>query len=176
MKVQGKTLQGDYQKSILLPRPDGTVWSFTIRPLRLGFQQWLHERGVVTPAAPLKMVRDSKGRPLRDADGLVLMQRDETEGRYLLEQEKHHQRVAALIVWEGLKADAEIEFETPVPDLEQNWNEFADQLLEELEEAGLTAGDLIWICEQIAAMSNLLGDQLRTQQQHFFPEVTENLS
>lgn len=174
MRMQGKRLAEDYRRQVMLPRPDGSVWALTIQPLRLGFQQWLKERGILTPAVPRKLVRDSSGKPLRDAEGLVLTQRDEAHPDYEVAVEQYHQRMAALMIWEGLKADDNIQFETPLPEEQEvHWSGFADAVLQELDQAGFTAGDLVWLCEQIALMSHLVKDHLQTEQQNFFSANAE---
>ncbi|WP_013627464.1 hypothetical protein [Rubinisphaera brasiliensis] len=169
MRRQGETIQQDYRQTVLLPRPDGSVWSLTLRPLRLGFPQWLKERGLQPPTAPVTLLRDSQGRPLRDSDGQALTQRNEQSADYLLAVERYHQRLATMMVWEALQADDTVEFDTPRPDDAGDWLAFADAILNELIQAGFAAGDLIWLCEQVAVLSNLAGDQLRQARSAFFP-------
>lgn len=174
MRIGGKKIQEVYSRRVRLPRPDGGSWDLMVQPLRLGFLQTLHERGIVVPTAPTKVARDSSGKPLRDAEGFAVLQRDESNLQYLEAVEKYHQRVATLVLWEGLQGDEQVEFETSVPDRVDGWDLFADQLHAELEQSGWTAGDLIWICERIAEMSNLTGEHFRESQRDFFSQAEAN--
>ncbi len=171
MRIGGKKVQEKYLRRVRLPRPDGSFWELEVSPLRLGFLQTLHERGIVVPSAPTKVARDSSGKPLRDAEGFAVLQRSESDSQYLEAVEKYHQRVATLVLWEGLQADKQVEFETPVPEGDDDWALFADQLHTELEHSGWTAGDLIWVCERVAEMSNLTGEHFRESQQDFFSQA-----
>lgn len=168
MRLAGRELREEYRRTLLLPRPDGTSWALTVRPLRLGFAQWLRERGVQPPCVPKKCLRDSQGRLMRDAEGLVLTQRDENDAAYLVEVDRYHQRLAALMVWEALRENGEVEFASEVPEGTAGWLEFADALLAELAGAGFTAGDLLWVCEEVALLSNLAGPHAEGSQRHFF--------
>lgn len=172
MRLGGRELREEYRRTVLLPRPDGSTWALTIRPLRLGFSQWLRERGIVPPTAPVKPMRDSQGRLMRDAEGLVLMQRDEADAAHALALDGYHQRLATLLVWEALRDDATLEFASQPPEAGGDWRDFADALTSELAEAGFTAGDILWLCEEIAALSNLAGSHAEGGQGRFFGGVT----
>ncbi len=175
MRMAGKKIRDRYSRRVQLPRPDGSFWEFALSPLRLGFHRTLHERGIVAPPVPTKISRDSSGKPLRDAEGLAIIQPDENDSQYLEAVEVYHQRVALIVLWEGLQADDRIEFETPAPEGNQGWDLFADQLHTELEQAGWTAGDLIWMCERIAEISNMSGEHFRESQRDFFsPAETDS--
>jgi hypothetical protein len=115
MKLQGQTPAATYTKTIALRRPDGSEWSLTIAPLPLGFHRRLHERGIVPPAPPRRVARDSNGQPLKDRSGLAVMMQDENAPGYLAELTRYQQELAALMVCEGLRHDPEIEFESQPP-------------------------------------------------------------
>ncbi|MEZ6056543.1 MAG: hypothetical protein R3C01_07550 [Planctomycetaceae bacterium] len=156
-----------YTRVVSLPRPDGSVWTFTLRPLPLGFHRRMREMGVVPPVPPTKIARDSTGKPLRDDAGLAVMQVDAHDAQYLGAIELYHQRIATLAFAEALKADTHASFETPSPAVGECWNTYADALYIELENAGFTAGDLISLCDEVAKLSNLLGDHLQRSQSSF---------
>ncbi len=143
-----------------------------MRPLPLGFHRRLSERGVVPPGVPQKVLRDSDGKIQRDAQGRVLMADDPQNADYLVQREHYHQRVAALAISESLLGDENITWETQRPQEDsssaQAWLKYADDVLVELEQAGLTDGDLAFLCEAIAQLSHLLGDHLRRAQMDFF--------
>ncbi|MCG6154895.1 hypothetical protein [Rubinisphaera margarita] len=168
MKYCGKVVSGDYSRVVAMGRPDGSSWEVCVRPLRLSFHRVLRERGVMMPQPPTRVSRDSQGRVIRDADGVAVLQRDESDAGYLAAVEKYHQRVATLIVWESLREDSRFEFEVKEPAEGGDWGAFADALYVELEEAGWTAGDVIWFCEQVAELSQLSAGHVREARADFF--------
>jgi hypothetical protein len=168
MKYDGVTLKQNWSREVILPRPDGTAWTFRLIPLSLGFPQLLRERGIITPAAPLKLSRHDGGRLQRDAQGKVCAERDEQHAGYLLEMERYHHRVALMAIWEALREDTHWEFEAPAPAGLEGWIDFLNQLSNELDSAGFSLGDIIWLCDQINQLSRLSGTHLQEAQQRFF--------
>jgi len=166
MKIQGQTPAATYTKTIALPRPDGSEWILSITPLPLGFHRRLHERGIVSPAPPRRVARDSNGQPLKDRSGLAVMMQDDHDAGYQAEVVRHQQELAALMVFEGLRHDPGIEFETQPPS-EGTWQPFAAALCDEFEAAGWSLGDLTIVCEEICRLSNLLDDHLQEAEQVF---------
>src|SRR5690606_28098526 len=75
MKIPQKNA-GPFTRVIALPRPNGSEWAFTIRPLPLGFHRRLREQGLIVPTPPVKVARDSAGRPLRDESNLAVTSSD----------------------------------------------------------------------------------------------------
>ena len=138
-----------------------------MQPLRLGFARSLRERGIAPPEAPVRVARDSSGRPLRDERGQVVSITAESDAAYLRELELYHQRVAVLAVAESLEADSEVTFEAPRPAGDSGWIEYADALYGEMEQAGFTAGDLVHLCGYACRLSNLAGDHLREASRGF---------
>ena len=98
-----------------LPRADGSSLVLTLQPLPLGFHGRLRDNGIVPPTPPVRVARDSTGKPIRDGNGLALMRADEQDPRYRQELELYHQRVAVLVLVESLQADPDVEIETPAP-------------------------------------------------------------
>ncbi|QDT67063.1 hypothetical protein [Calycomorphotria hydatis] len=168
MKINGQPLPATFQTNFALPRPDGTRLVLTLTPLPLGFHNRLRSRGILAPSAPVRVARDSNGKPLRDEAGLAIMLVDDQDSAYRQEIELYHQRIATLIVSESLQHDQKIEFETPTP-VDDDWKRYADKLFRELERSGFSAGDLILLCEEISRMSNLTGDHLRETCPDFSP-------
>lgn len=164
MQLRGQNRVTSLTQTVTLPRPGGNDWTFTLQPLPLGFHRRLRSRGVSPPAPPVRLVRDSSGRPLRDEAGQAVTTIDTTDRQYLAELELYHQRVAVLAVAEALRADPQVSFDVPPPtgDSSDAWTQYADALHTELEAAGFTAGDLILLCQAVCRMSNLLTDHLRT--------------
>ena len=152
-----------------LPRPAGPPLILQLQPLPLGFHEQLHTRGLTPPVPPSRVARDSTGRPLRDDSGNALLLTDNTNSAFLQARELYHQRVAVLVVYESLRADDSITFDTPPPpEHSTDWPAFADSLYRELQQAAFTAGDLILICQEVCRLSNLLEDHLRQAHASFF--------
>jgi|GEM_PF-2202513 len=170
MKLSGESFCAVGLSEFTLQRGNGASLVLRLRPLPLSFQQRLRRRGIISPLPPLRIARDSNGKPLRDQAGSAMTFRDLQAGDYLEALDTYHQAVAALSVFEALQADPEIAFESPVPNEQDGpdaWLRFASQLLEEMEQAGFTAGDLVQLCREICRLSNLIDDDLRRAQSSF---------
>ncbi len=160
MKLNGEICRERFCRRVALPRADGSVLALTVSPLRLGFHRELHLRGIVAPRRPTRVARDSTGKPLRDAEGLAVLQPDEENGEYLAELDQYNQRVAALVLVEGLRDDESLEFETPPPE-NGDWRAYADAIAAEIEAAGWSMGDVSAVCDEVFRASNLLDDDVR---------------
>lgn len=167
MQLRGVNPTASLTRTFTLPRPDGSEWVFQLRPLPLGFQRRLRERGLTPPAPPIRIARDSQGRPLRDEQGLAVTQSDLTAPEYLAQLELYHQRIAVLAVVESLEADPQVSFEAVAPAGHTGWPAYADALHQELEAAGFTAGDLLLLCQEVCRLSNLLGEHLQQVRANF---------
>ncbi len=167
MKIQGQTVQKKYHKTIMLNRPDGENLELTISPLPLGFHTRLREQGIIPPAPPTRIARDSSGRPVRDSQGMAVVVSEENDQEFQIEFEKYHQRVAVIAAAEALEGDPNIEFESKKPGSKESWVEYADELYQEFEEAGFSAGDLISLCQEICRLSNLLDDHIQENGSNF---------
>ncbi len=170
MKINGQTLQRDYSRQVELPRPDGSSVMLRLQPLPLGFHRQVKKQGILAPLPPARIARDSSGRPLRDERGVAIMLEDEHDKTFLEEWELYHQRLAVLIVAKALEVDPTVEFETVHPNQLDDWTEYADELYAELEAAGFSAGDLIYLCEEVCRMSNLAGEHLSQATTDFIPQ------
>ncbi len=170
MKFAGKPLEFTYTSPFTLQRGSAAPLTFILQPLSLGFHQRLRLHGILPPTAPLKVSRDSTGKPLRDAHGVAVTHTDNRDATYLTNLDRYHQRVAVLTVAESLQADPNVRFETPVPlDAADTtaWEQYADSLFQELEQAGFLAGDLTLLCREICRISNLLEQHLTSAQSSF---------
>ncbi len=154
---------------IQLPRPTGEPITLTMQPLSLGFHRRLRSRGLVPPQAPRKVARDSSGKPLRDESGLAVMTSDLGDADYLNEVDLYHQRVAVLAIVESLQSDPHIKFTTPAPSTNDlpAWIRYADALFDEMEAAGLTAGDLAQLSNWTCRLSNLIESDLQKATTNF---------
>ena len=167
MKINGRTQNETFVRQLAMPRPDGSRLVLAVKPLPLGFQRRLRSHGIAPPAPPTRVARGSDGRPLRDAQGLAVLVPEEHDRDYLAEVELYHQRVAVLVAAEALAADCNIEFESQKPAAPEEWPRYADGLHREFAEAGWSDGDLIWLCDQVCRMSNLVDEHLEESRQNF---------
>ncbi|MDB4439813.1 hypothetical protein N9153_02695 [Planctomicrobium sp.] len=178
MKLSGQNIETVTVQPFSLRRPHGDDLNFQISPLPLSFQSSLRKHGIVTPIAPLKITRDSTGKPLRDSNCLAITHADQSDSSYLEGLELYHQRVAVLAIVEALRNDPSISFEAAIPP-EQNtsgdsWMVFADTIFEEFEKAGFTSGDLISFCDEICKLSNMLDHHLQEAQRNFSSQLRTN--
>jgi len=173
MKYHGQSLQNLSFSLFQLPRGQHDPLVLCLRPLPLGFHQRLKHRGIQLPVPPIKIARDSAGRPLRDSQGQAMTLLDQQDADYLAALDRYHRCVAVLSVVESLQGDSQIDFETscPASTAESDWMRYADLIFQELEEAGFTAGDLILLCREICRLSNLIDDHLLQARQNFSPSA-----
>ncbi|SFH68583.1 hypothetical protein [Planctomicrobium piriforme] len=173
MKLSGLPVQNFFVSRYHLRRVGGEPLTLQLRPLPLGFHQRLRNRGIVPPLPPLKIARDSAGKPLRDAQGMVLTLADQRQPEFLAELDCYHQCVAVLSVVEALAGDPAVAFETAPPSetaTAKTWRNYAESIFAELEQAGFTAGDLVLLCREVCRLSNLIDEQLSAVQETFSPE------
>lgn len=160
MRIHGHTAPMQHTLTVQLPRSDGGGPLLTLSPLPLGFARRLREHGVVAPVPPSRVARDPQGRPMRQANGQAVVLQDELDAEYLAERELYHQRVAVLSLVDALRDDPHVVFDTQAADFPHDWKPYADRVYGELEAAGWSAGDLVWVCMQVAKLSNLIETHL----------------
>jgi len=169
MKLNGHSLSNTSSSVFELRRGHQEPLTLRLSPLSLGFHQRLRSRGIIPPNPPVKIARDSGGKPLRDGAGLAVTYADRQDAEYLTAVEVYHQRVAVLSVAESIRGDSSVRFETsePVAQTCEAWEEYAERLFVEMELAGFTAGDLILLCREICRLSNLIDEHLTAARQNF---------
>ena len=161
MQIRGLKPRGSYRSVCVLPRPNGESVALSMQPLPLGFQRMLADHGIVPPCPPTRIARDSAGRPMRDDTGAAITVADDQDADDRQAVELYHQRVAVLAVAESLAGDPNVEFGIERPQGPGRWDLYADALYVGMEEAGLTAGDLVHLCGFACRLSNLSGEHLR---------------
>ncbi len=160
LKREGVVFPGGMRRVVEFRRQgEGEGVPIALRPLRLGFQRRWAEWGLVAPEAPRRVARDSQGRIVRDERGEAVLVPDEARPEWRAAYERHQLRVAALVVAEGW-ADEDATFDSSPRDGESG-GEYADRLLDELDASGWSAGEVVWLCEQVLALSRLVGDGVR---------------
>ena len=154
---------------IQLPRSGSEPITLSMQPLSLGFHRRLRGRGVVPPQSPRKVARDSAGKPLRDESGLAVMTTDDRDADFLNQLDLYHQRVAVLAIVESLTADPQITFTAlpPTTNAPEAWTRYADSLFDEMEAAGLTAGDLALLSNWTCRLSNLIESDIQQATANF---------
>jgi len=161
VQIKGLKPRSSYRSVCVLPRPNGESVALSLQPLPLGFQRLLVEHGIVPPSPPTRIARDSGGRPMRDDTGAAITIADDQDADYRQALELYHQRVAVIAVAESLAGDPNVEFGIERPQGTSPWDLYADALYVGMEEAGLTAGDLLHLCGCACRLSNLSGEHLR---------------
>lgn len=153
--------------TVRLPRPGGGA-SVTLRPLPIGFHRRLKERGLVPPSAPRRAARDSAGRVLRDDAGLAVLTEDDATPAHLAAVDRYQERLAALMIAESLGDETALE--TPAPESDVgDWPAYADAVLAELSEAGVTPGELAALCRGVCEASRLVGPAVAAEGESLFP-------
>jgi hypothetical protein len=169
MIFNGVPLSAEFHAVCLLRRGDSEPLAVRLNPLPLGFHQRLRRIGIIPPQAPLKIARDSNGKPVRDARGQVVTVQDGHHPDYLNALDEYHRCVGVLAIAESLKGNADLRLESvpPAGEMKDEWISFVSAVLAEMEQAGFTAGDLPLLCREICRLSNLLDDQLGAAQANF---------
>lgn len=158
---------------VQLPRLGGEPITLAMQPLPLGFHRRLRGRGVVPPQPPRRVARDSSGKPLRDESGLAILTSDDSDADYLNQLDLYHQRVAVLGIVESLKSDSQVTFASHPPSTNsaEAWCLYADSLFDEMESAGLTAGDLALLSHWTCRLSNLIDGDMQGASRNFSQAV-----
>ena len=152
--------------TVTLSRPDGDV-SVTLRPLPIGFHRRLKEQGVVPPTPPRVAARDSAGRVLRDDDGRPVLVADDSAAPHLAAVDRYQERLAALMIAAAL--GGEVQVETPQPAEDGDWPAFADAVLAELSEAGVTPGEVARLVRGVCEASGLIDRHIAAEGDALFP-------
>ncbi|WP_437225306.1 hypothetical protein SH661x_004007 [Planctomicrobium sp. SH661] len=169
MKLDGKPLQNSCSSLFSLRRGSEEPLTLRLEPLSLGFHQRLQSRSIVLPQPPVKIARDSQGKPMRDPQGQVLTMHDRQDPSYRVALEQYHQCVAVLSLVEALRGEPRVQFDAvaPTTNSPDDWRKYAQQIYQELELAGFTAGDLVQLCREVGRLSNLIDDHLQAARQNF---------
>ncbi len=168
MKIHGERVGGRARTVVLWKLPAGGEVELSVSALPLGFACQLRRRGVVMPVVPVRVARDKEGRPLKDGAGLAVPMEDRGDCGYMEAVERYHQRVAMLVLYEGLRGNAHWQWECVEPGEGGDWCRFADALFEELETAGVTLGEVVWLCETITALGLQGQEQVPGARDRFF--------
>ncbi len=152
-----------FEREVVWRRVDGEAVPLVICPLRLGFRERWAGWGIVPPEPPRRAVRDGQGRLVRDEQGLAVMTADDAGPVYRAACERYQARVAGLLVAEGLCGGAVV-LEAKAPAVGEDGCGYADAVIGELEAVGFSAGDVLWLCDEILRLSRLGGEHLAREE------------
>jgi hypothetical protein len=143
--------------------PEKTVpigeFTFRVKGLAFGTMEEMG-KGLPRPTPPLEFARDRKGKILRDKEGKVVKHSNTEDADYKTEVRRVNLLESAIMIHEGLRADPEIEWETPQELKDQDKTKFAESILQELKEFPLTTGEIILLQKAISEVSGLQKEQL----------------
>ena len=151
MKI-GKKSSFKTTKTVEIPRSDGEGFSLQVTSLPLSFSRTA-EKICPAPTAPLKLVRDN-GKPIKDSNGSPLKAPDFEDPSYKEALQKSTTLQSIFIFWLAIKDDANVEFNTSVEGNQPNQKQL-EELSSEIEDAGITFGDINIVIKEAMAISNL---------------------
>lgn len=140
MKINGKPVVEKNHTHVSIDK-GGETLTLKLTPLPMNWRQKIFENGYLTqPVPPKKIVEDAQGRKVKSAGGKWEMEEDRNDPEYRQQMAQFMRRFNALELAEYLREDDTVEFETikPVSDDPQEWREYADGLIKELEESSFT--------------------------------------
>lgn len=153
MKRDGQPLRARARALAVIPRADGDL-TFQIQAIPLGFGDAL-DRELPAPRPQVRTVH-AKGR----SETEVL--RDDPA--HIAAVAQNNDRRGALVIREALRADPSVSFES---DALASADVKADGILREMSDAGLSAGDIRILADQIDALSNLTPEAVREATKRF---------
>lgn len=172
MKMNGVELRPD-SATYTIKRMDGRVILFTMSALPDGVMQFYAERIPLPTVKRLGVVRDRRGKMLRDPNtGELLRETNEASPEYTASLEEAYLRRGVCGVVESLSADPAVTFDTPRPADDAphaEWVEYANALRAEIRAAGFTTGDLQKLMQFLARLCNLTPEQVSEARADFTP-------
>jgi len=176
MRVGGKELKNLATVVVRLPRggEEENALVLTVSALPLGFDDSQDEL-FPDPVAPKRLVRDGKGNVLRDGtkENRALFEPDFTNPEYRAQATLQDRRKMVLLVYMALRNDPTVEFETTDRfKLEEQPNQFCDSLWREMQEAGITMGDIGIIQAAALLVSNIDKERIKEVRASFLPSQT----
>ena len=161
MKQNGKKLETLATADAYVPRPGAEPLRLKIRAVPFGFADRLREE--IPAPRPLRV---KKGGSRAGEDARVLFD----DPNYIKQVLKHNARLNALVIHHALGADKNLSFDAIEGD---SLVDFADEILDELGEAGFTEGDIGILADQVDILSNNAAGQVEEARNRFLSEVLE---
>ena len=174
MRIRGYETPSYPRKRVYLPRGDAPPIPFEIEALPLDQDGAIYALFPL-PRAPEEYVRDSRNVILRDPKTDKCLSRIvEDDPDYQRDAAKQVSRRHAFIVRRGLRADANVEFdsdsiEPKSLDDARGWDAWADAVLHELAAAKLTMGEVITLSNDVLSLGTPSIESLREARDRFLP-------
>jgi len=150
---------------VSIQRPDGHTLTLELAALPHGYDDQVRD-WIPDPAPPAKGVLiDEKKRIVRDAAGRPLPHYQFHDPGYRAALRRQATRRAALILVKGVEPDKRVAFEAKLDG--DNHEAYADAILRELDEWGLTEGDVLAILEGIRQLSGMTEERLEAVRESF---------
>lgn len=145
MKLKGKTLPGLTTGTVTIQRPgtDGETESFRLKlvPLPGGWDRLMRSRGLIGYRPAPQKVRLVDGKPFINPETRQAeFYEDDEDPEYLRMLNKYYRRLQAMRLASHLRADEDIQFEAkePAGKDKDEWLKYADALVQEVVDFGLT--------------------------------------
>ena len=139
MKINKKISSFEYLIPVELDI-QGKKIVLNLKPLPYDFLSVIEKR-LPSPKPPqVGVLKDSRGRWMKDDFGRPIPEYNENDTKYKSRVEEINDLQSTAFLYEGLKGDTEIEFETAEPDTDkqEEWEEFYKKIREELKSAGMS--------------------------------------
>ena len=161
MKYKGKPLVTKNTVGITISRPEGNL-EFIVSPLSMGWHQRMFNRGIfVYPQPPKVFLKDENGVLIRHPDTkLVQTEENENDPKHVSACAAVTRRGRCLQLVEHLRDDPNVEWDAKPPqsDKAEDWNTYADAILQEVEQIGFTDREILALLdagERLACISNV---------------------
>lgn len=151
MKIAGKTLGKRSTKVVVLDRA-GEQFTFTVQALPLGFLEGtLLER--LPPIVPKKQYAMKHGKILRDENNRFVEEDNLADPVFQVADRKRKVLMGVATLYEGLRADATIGWETTPDKFPNNWEGFYQAIYQELIDLGMVSGEMNLLSKEILDLS-----------------------
>lgn len=155
MKVGGKSSLVRNSKPVTFKLADETEMVVLLTAVPLGWREKIARiKTFALPDVPREVLKTANGKVQRGEDGLAVTVENENDPEYRAKLAQIGLRLKAVRVREMLRYDPTVEFESVQPegDDADKWASFADSLIQEFTEFGMTDSELSHI--------EFLGDKL----------------
>jgi hypothetical protein len=173
MKVGGKASIVRNSKAITLKSGEDSI-TLTLTAVPLGWRERVQKiKAFALPEPPREPIKGANGKIQRGEDGLAIVATKDNDPDYLAKLAEIGGRLRALKVFETLRFDPNVSFESKEPTTEDDaeWAAFCDSLISEFRSFGLTGEELAFIDEVGNTLSSRIDmEELRKS---FLPDQAE---
>ncbi len=170
MKIGNKPLGKRASKVVKLTRGE-EVHEFTLVAFPLGFIEVVLQERLPHPIAPRNYIKDANGALMKDRDGFPALEQawETIPLRKARTKILHLQGIA--MVYEGLREDKTVSWDTPQP-TGDNWVSFYEAIQNEMIQAGLTAGELTFLLNEVRGISQRKQKDMEDKRDDFLSEAS----